>query len=92
MKDISRVHIKVFGGVHGVGFRHVASELAKFYSLTGYVKNMSDKSVEIIAEGKKENLRLLALWASRGPDKAEVTKCETILSRATGEFSDFSIL
>ena len=92
MKEVSRIHIKVFGGVHGIGFRHVARELAKFYSLTGYVKNLPDKSVEIIAEGKKENLKMLELWASHGPDKAEVTKCETVWSSTTGEFSDFSIL
>ncbi|MCD4698267.1 MAG: acylphosphatase [Bacteroidales bacterium] len=57
----------VKGKVHGVGFRFSCMEAAYRYKVTGYVKNKSDGSVYIEAEGEEENLEEFADWCRKGP-------------------------
>jgi len=45
-----------FGNVQGVGFRAEARHLADHFYLKGRVHNCSDGSVEVIAQGTRENL------------------------------------
>ena len=42
------------GSVQGVGFRFTALNIANQYNLTGYVKNLSNGSVEMLAQGQDE--------------------------------------
>jgi acylphosphatase len=49
-------HVKFEGYVQGVGFRYTANSLARRYSVTGYVMNMPDGSVEVLAEGPNEEV------------------------------------
>jgi acylphosphatase len=44
------------GNVQGVGFRYTATRLAQQYDLTGYVRNRPEGSVEIVAEGRPEEI------------------------------------
>ena len=55
-KERSRVHIHVYGKVHGVFYRDHAKKTADSMNITGWVKNTND-SVEIVAEGDKMQLR-----------------------------------
>ncbi len=41
------------GRVQGVGFRYTTRRIAGRYDLTGYVKNLSDGSVEAVLQGTK---------------------------------------
>lgn len=50
------VHIFFSGMVQGVGFRFTAKAVAKRYKINGWVKNTYDSRVEIIAQGKKEDI------------------------------------
>lgn len=44
----------VFSGhVQGVGFRYTVKDLATDYPVTGYVKNLADGTVELVASGEK---------------------------------------
>ena len=45
--------------VQGVGFRYMTVSFARDLGLAGWVKNLPDGRVEIIAEGKKEDIDLL---------------------------------
>ncbi|BAX53169.1 Acylphosphatase [Photobacterium damselae subsp. piscicida] len=59
--------VNVKGVVQGVGFRfHTAHEGLKL-GLTGYAKNLSDGSVEVIACGHEENVLKLIKWLETGP-------------------------
>lgn len=49
-----RVHYS--GRVQGVGFRYTAHGLAQEYAVAGYVRNLSDGRVELVAEGPREDL------------------------------------
>ena len=51
-----RAHIHFCGTVQGVGFRYTTLSFARQLCLTGWVKNLSDGSVEIIVEGPREKI------------------------------------
>ncbi len=88
---MERVNIKVFGAVHYVGFRFSTIEVARDLGLIGWVKNEPDSTVQIVAEGKKEQLENLVTWAKKGPSLAKVEKVDVEWSGATGEFSSFDV-
>jgi acylphosphatase len=88
---MERLHLIVFGDVHGVNFRYYTYKLANNLGLSGWVRNNSDGSVELVAEGNKENLEVLLGWSQKGPDYAKVERVEKEWQKATGEFSRFEI-
>jgi acylphosphatase len=63
----ARLHLIVDGRVQGVGFRFSTYDKAKEFALAGWVSNLGSGEVEIVAEGKQENLQMLAAWARQGP-------------------------
>lgn len=54
-----RAHIYFSGTVQGVGFRYTTVSFARQSFLTGWVKNLSDGRVEIMAEGPREKIEEL---------------------------------
>ncbi len=91
MKQKARIHILVSGLVQGVFFRANTKKVAKSLGLTGWVRNLADGRVEILAEGKKENLEKLKDWANHGPENARVERLTFKWLLYQGEFSDFKI-
>jgi acylphosphatase len=87
----ARLHLVVRGRVQGVGFRFSAYDEAKELALAGWVRNLPNGDVEIVAEGSRENLQMLAAWAHLGPPSAHVTDVREEWSDFTGEFKDFRI-
>ncbi len=91
---MDQIKIYVTGNVQGVFFRvycqRIARELA---DVTGYVKNLSDGRVEIVAEGSKLSLQKLADWArTKGSPGCLVQKTvEQWQIVNTRQFSDFEI-
>jgi acylphosphatase len=49
MNVCKRVYFE--GHVQGVGFRYAAHGLAQRFAVTGYVRNLPDGRVELVAEG-----------------------------------------
>jgi hypothetical protein len=52
----ARVRVRVQGRVQGVGFRYFALQHARRLGVRGYVRNCSDGSVEVLAEGDRTAL------------------------------------
>ncbi|HON13800.1 MAG TPA: acylphosphatase [Treponema sp.] len=88
---IQAVHCKIFGIVQGVGFRYSVQAEARRLGLTGWVRNCSDGSVELYAEGSSVQLRHLVAWLHHGPPGAEVERVETKDVKPAGTFQRFSI-
>ncbi len=87
-----RIHLVVRGRVQGVFFRATAQREARQLGLTGWVKNRSDGTVEIVAEGEEEFVKDLLVWAQAGPSTARVDNVETRWRSYTGEFTNFRIV
>ncbi len=86
-----RLHAQVHGRVQGVSFRHHTVQQARELSLTGWVSNREDRTVEVVAEGEKAALESFLRWLHRGPSAARVERVEANWSDATGEFVRFQI-
>ena len=55
-KTVAR-EVRYSGEVQGVGFRATAERIARDYPVTGWVKNLADGRVQLLAEGPEEALR-----------------------------------
>ncbi|MCP4649842.1 MAG: acylphosphatase [PVC group bacterium] len=55
--SITQVHIYYSGRVHGVGFRYTAERIAASWGVAGWVRNLPDGRVELVAEAEKNKLK-----------------------------------
>ena len=69
---MSELHVRVTGIVQGVGFRWFVRERARRLGLSGWVRNLSDGSVEVVASGDAHQLEFLMGELRRGPAGARV--------------------
>lgn len=90
---MKRLHLKIYGKVQDVFFRDETLESALNLGLVGYVKNMPDGSLEVVAEGEEEQLKKLLEWCKIGPRLARVEKVgEKWMEVVKVSFDDFKIL
>tara|TARA_B100000579_G_C22712892_1_gene795480 strand:+ start:276 stop:536 length:261 start_codon:yes stop_codon:yes gene_type:complete len=82
--------VKFWGRVQGVGFRWNVKDVSSKYSVTGYVKNLSDGSVEMLAEGEEEEV-LSFLVAVEERMLGYVTERSQVTRKGESQFSDFRI-
>jgi acylphosphatase len=68
------VRLVVHGRVQGVGFRFTAREAAVECGVTGWVRNLPDGSVEIVAQGSPAAVARMTAWAQGGPQHASVDR------------------
>jgi len=90
-RGFSRVHVIVRGRVQGVGFRFFTVRVAKELGVTGFVRNLPDGTVEIVAEGDVEKLAKLVEAVRRGPPLARVTGLDVKWESYKGEYKGFYI-
>ncbi len=74
---IKSIKINIYGRVQGVGFRYSTLQKANELRITGFVKNRSDGSVYIEADGEPETLDKFILWCRQGPSGAVVDEVKT---------------
>ena len=86
-----RVHALVRGVVQGVGFRYFVLRAARGAALTGFVRNLRDGSVEIVAEGPREALEQFIRVIGEGPGRGLVRDVQLAWTESTGEFESFEV-
>ncbi len=91
MDDI-RVRLVIAGRVHGVWFRESTRRQAVSLGVTGWVRNLPDGTVEVVAEGAEESVRKLVEWCHRGPSAAKVNRVDRAEEIWRGEFNTFDIV
>ena len=91
MSTIVRLHATVTGHVQGVNFRWFTQRRAAELGLGGWVRNRSDGSVEIIAEGTRSALEHLLDAVRVGPPEAMVENVSAQWDDASHEFHRFEI-
>lgn len=87
-----RVEVIVEGIVQGVGFRYFTKRVAKEFGVKGYVKNLPDGRVFIVAEGDINVIEKFLASIRKGPPLAVVKNVVVSEKEPTGEFEDFTIL
>jgi acylphosphatase len=78
------------GHVQGVGFRYTARRVAAGFRVAGYVQNLPDGRVKVVAEATAAELdRFLA--AVRAALAENIDHEQTEIASPTGEFAGFDI-
>lgn len=92
MSDLASVSAIVYGRVQGVFFRAFVLGHARELGVTGYVRNLPDRtSVEVRAEGERERLQGLLKHLETGPPGARVKRVEVNWSDYGASFHRFEI-
>ena len=71
------LHAFVSGRVQGVWFRQSTKDKADSLGLSGWVRNLPDSSVELMASGEEQAVRQLEAWLSQGPELATVAEVKS---------------
>jgi acylphosphatase len=90
-EDTIRLHVIVEGRVQGVGFREFVLRNALSLDLSGWVRNVHNGNVEVLAEGNRHALENLQDFLRQGPSAATVTNLQLDWSEASGEFTTFIV-
>lgn len=65
---------RIEGRVQGVGYRYWAANQAESLGLDGYVRNLTDGSVEALLIGHPADLARMLTWLEDGPSAARVDR------------------
>ncbi len=82
------VRAEVRGRVQGVWYRAHTEKRARELGVVGYVRNLPDGSVEIVAEGEASRVDLLVEWAWEGSPHSDVTSVD-VEERPPEAFTSF---
>lgn len=75
----------VQGRVQGVGYRYFVQREADVLGLTGFVRNLPDGNVEVVAEGGEPALAQLEARLREGPSFARVSSVGRSAITARGD-------
>ncbi len=89
---LRRVRAIVDGKVQRVGYRYVVANLARESNVKGYVRNLDDGRVEIVAEGEEKDLEDFLARIQVKEEPISVERIEVHEERPTGEFKGFRIV
>ena len=81
----------ISGYVQGVCFRYYTVQKANDLGLKGFVRNLANGRVEVVAQGNKAVLLQLLEWLQKGPSGASVEGVESGWGKAGKKFENFSI-
>lgn len=85
------LHLVVKGRVQGVYFRHYTQKQANKLQVYGWVKNLPNGDVEIIAQGKPAALQAFQQWCQTGPLLAKVSELIVNQMANVQPFTSFEI-
>ncbi len=91
MAEKIRVHVYLSGRVQGVAYRYFAERRASELGLTGWVRNLFDGRVEVLAEGDRADVDQFVSRLKEGPRMGRVEYAEVSFEPYTGEFGGFQI-
>jgi acylphosphatase len=86
-----RIHIFVSGRVQGVFFRQSTRVIAIKNNVNGWVRNLDDGGVEIVAEGETQNIDSLVTWCKTGSANSRVDEFKLIEEIYNNEFEIFEV-
>ena len=85
-----RREVTYAGHVQGVGFRYSTYHIAQRHDVVGYVRNLADGRVELVAEGAASVLDDFLAEVAESMS-GYIRSAKTHSSPATGQFGEFGI-
>ena len=79
-----RRRVVVSGQVQGVFFRDTCRRQARSHSVTGWVRNCPDGTVEAVFEGEPQAVEAMITWARKGPPAAQVDRVDVVEEEPVG--------
>lgn len=79
------------GRVHGVGFRYTAQRFAEGFPVSGFVRNLPDGRVELVAEGEERDLEAFLRKIRESFLARHIEGVEAHWLESKREFQDFRI-
>jgi acylphosphatase len=92
MANRSALCAVVYGLVQGVNYRYFVQRNAESTGINGYVRNLDDGSVEVVAEGDSEKLRQFISKLKVGPRAARVEGLDVEWGEYSGKYRGFDIV
>jgi acylphosphatase len=89
--ESARLHAVVSGVVQGVSFRYYTQRRAAQLGLAGWVRNLRNGSVEVLAEGRRAALERLVDFLRVGPPSSAVADVQLAWETYTGEYATFEV-
>ena len=89
--QLASFHAYVYGRVQGVFFRAYIASNARQLGLVGYARNLSNGSVEVMAEGEVEQLEKLIGLIKTGPSSARVDDYKIEWSEKSDKYLEFHV-
>ena len=90
MTEDARKEIVFTGRVQGVGFRYTTRSIARGYKVTGFVRNMPDGSVYLVAEGPPAEVEAF-VSALKARMKSYIVDAQESGAPPAGSFESFEI-
>ena len=91
MSDLRAIRAVVAGRVQGVGFRFATREEARRRGVTGWVRNLPDGRVEVMAQGREPVVDGFAAWLAKGPRLATVVDVDVVSVEPEADLATFSV-
>ena len=88
--SVAALHVIVEGRVQGVGYRAFIEREARLRSLTGWVRNLADGSVEAVFSGGEEDVQSMIVACHRG-SRMSLVKAVKTSDHPPGEWKNFEV-
>ena len=86
-----RLHANFSGTVQGIGFRFITVRIAKQYEVSGFVRNLFDGRVEVVAEGDREVVKSFIDAICSSSLRDYIRNVEKHWEPATEEYEKFEV-
>ncbi len=86
-----RLHALFSGRVQGVGFRFTVCRIAEKFAVTGFVRNLDNGDVELVAEGEEAELSDFIYDIRNSPLRPYIMQDRVGWETATGKYNRFGI-
>lgn len=87
---MKQVHVLFAGHVQGVGFRYTTVDMARDFRVTGWVRNLRDGRVELLAEGEERELNAFLDQVRDGPLRHYIADVQVSWAAASGRYDGFA--
>ena len=85
-----QAHVYYVGQVQGIGFRYTLIDIANYQKVWGWVKNLDDARVEMVAEAEEDTLNSFLQQVNQHFSRY-IKNVDIEWLTASGEFRDFRI-